>query len=118
MGWGDGMTVNVAEYGGLITLLQKIRELGYAGHKITITGDSQVIVRQVLGQYRCTVRHLELLRDTAQRLIWSDLDDQVDLVWVRREENKEADRLSQVAFHRAKANPDKRFGTTIERIEE
>lgn len=118
MGWGDGMTVNVAEYGGLITLLQKVRELGYAGHKITITGDSQVIVRQVLGQYRCTVRHLELLRDTAQRLIWSDLDDQVDLVWVRREENKEADRLSQVAFHRAKANPDTPFGTTIERIEE
>src|SRR6476660_2375893 len=49
-------TNNVAEYQALITGMQKARELG--AKRVQIRGDSELIVKQMLGEYR--VRHPDL----------------------------------------------------------
>src|ERR1043165_7915872 len=49
-------TNNVAEYRALITALQEAKRLG--ARKIRVCGDSELIVRQMRGQYR--VKHPEL----------------------------------------------------------
>src|SRR3954470_17539479 len=49
-------TNNVAEYQALITGLQKAQELG--AKKLLIRGDSELIIKQMKGEYR--VRHPEL----------------------------------------------------------
>src|SRR5881392_3906892 len=59
-------TNNVAEYRALITGLEKARELG--AKKIVIRGDSELIVRQMLGQYRVKNADLKDLYDEAQFL--------------------------------------------------
>src|SRR3954468_12873305 len=60
-------TNNVAEYEALITGLEKALELG--AKKLQIRGDSELIIKQMKGEYR--VRHPELkpLYEEAQKLI-------------------------------------------------
>src|SRR3954471_4660926 len=60
-------TNNTAEYQALIVGLQKAHELG--AKKLLIRGDSELIIKQMKGEYR--VRHPELkpLHEEAQSLI-------------------------------------------------
>src|SRR5438067_11185332 len=57
-------TNNVAEYRALITALQKAKELG--ARKILAPGDSELIVRQMNGEYRLKNRDLRDLYDEAK----------------------------------------------------
>src|SRR5688500_19945157 len=59
-------TNNVAEYKALITALQEAKKLG--AKRIIIRGDSELIVRQMLGQYRVKNADLRELYDEAQHL--------------------------------------------------
>ena len=87
-------TNNVAEYQGLISALRFASEQG--ARRVRIFSDSELVVRQVEGRYK--VKHasmvplhreaMGLLRRFAQ---WS-------VTHVRREENKEADRLANRAL--------------------
>src|SRR5688572_9225775 len=54
-------TNNVAEYKALITALQEAKKLG--AKKIVIRGDSELIIRQMLGQYRVKSPELRELYD-------------------------------------------------------
>src|SRR5437016_5897019 len=56
-------TNNVAEYRALIAGLEKAKELG--AKKILVRGDSELIVRQMLGQYRVKSPDLKDLYDEA-----------------------------------------------------
>jgi ribonuclease HI len=87
-------TNNVAEYNGLLAALRWAVDHG-ARH-LRIRSDSQLLVRQMLGEYK--VKHPGLKPLVAQaRMLIGELDT-VQFEHVRREENTEADRLSNVAM--------------------
>jgi len=79
---------NIAEYHGLIYLLQHLhdldRERGSKGAYL-IYGDSQLVIRQMHGQYRVRTAHLVPLHAEASRLS-SELD--VEFREVPREKNR------------------------------
>jgi probable phosphoglycerate mutase len=93
-------TNNVAEYHGLLKTLDLAIEQG-AEH-VEIRSDSELIVRQILGRYR--VRHPDLkpLYARARKMIETFASFRIG--HVRREQNREADRLVNAALDRAVAD--------------
>src|SRR5215217_9508594 len=59
-------TNNVAEYRALITALEKAKELG--ARRVKILGDSELIVKQMRGEYRVKNADLRVLYEEAQDL--------------------------------------------------
>jgi ribonuclease HI len=90
-------TNNVAEYNGLLAALRWA--IAHAEPDVHIRSDSELLVKQMRGEYK--VKHPGLQSLVAQaRLLIMELG-QVELEHVRREQNKEADRLSNVAMDAA-----------------
>jgi len=85
-------TNNVAEYYGLIAGLKKAIDLGISD--IEIIGDSQLIIYQLEGRFRCRAKHLKPLHAEAKRLL--NLMPNYTLRWVPRHENSRADERSRV----------------------
>src|ERR1044071_2735558 len=83
-------TNNVAEYEALLMGLKELRRLGK--RKIRVQSDSQLLVRQLNGQYRVKDEKLKHLFDRVTHLLREF--DQVRIVHVPRELNKLADRLA------------------------
>ena len=83
-------TNNVAEYEALLMGLEELRRLGKK--KIRVQSDSQLLVRQLNGQYRVKDEKLKHLFDRARNLLREF--DQIRVVHVPRESNKLADRLA------------------------
>ena len=82
-------TNNVAEYRALLLGIERAAALG--GRRLELVGDSELVVRQVKGEYKVKDGALrELHRQVLAAL--EDLD-QWSIRHVRREENAEADRL-------------------------
>jgi ribonuclease HI len=87
-------TNNVAEYSGLLAALQWAIEHGE--RDVHIRSDSELLVKQMRGEYK--VKHPGLQPLVARaRLLMMELGS-VTLEHVRREQNKEADRLSNLAM--------------------
>jgi len=89
---------NIAEYQGLILLLQDLRgrERGAPGkHAYLICGDSQLILRQMTGEYRVKEPHLAVLREEARALA-QELD--VRFRWVPRGSNRAGELLETERF--------------------
>lgn len=107
-GEGTGTTNNVAEYHALGHGLRFLVDAGYTG-SLTIKGDSKLVIYQVSGQWRCNKEHLNKLRQRCRDLISQIVIAGDDLVikWIPREENEQADFLSQRAYeeHTGKAYP-------------
>jgi ribonuclease HI len=82
-------TNNVAEYSGLLAALGwAVREKQLS---LKVLSDSELLVRQMLGQYKVKNPDLKLLYDRAQALVRKL--QQFAIEHVRRESNREADRL-------------------------
>ena len=82
-------TNNVAEYRALLLGLELARELG--ADEVEVVGDSELVVRQVKGEYRVKDAALRALHERVAAALagferWS-------IRHVRREQNAEADRL-------------------------
>lgn len=96
VGEGKGMTNNVAEYEGLMAAAQWLKDEGIS-EKIAIKGDSQLVIRQMKGEWKISSatskRYVPLIRKLLQGM-------DVSFSWVPREENEEADKLSRVAYQR------------------
>ena len=90
-------TNNVAEYSALIAGLERAAELGI--DEVEVVSDSELLVKQMLGEYRVKNEALKLLNDQAHRLA-SRLRS-VDYTAVRREHNELADRLVNEALDSA-----------------
>lgn len=88
------VTNNVAEYEGLLRGLEKSLELGAA--EISIKSDSQLLVRQLLGQYKVKAPHIIPLVQKAKGLL--SQFKKVEIVHIPREENKIADALCNQAL--------------------
>ena len=95
-------TNNVAEYHGLLEALKLARLRGAS--EVEILADSELVVRQIRGEYR--VRHADLKPLCAEARRTIDTFDRFRITHVRREQNKEADRLVNQALNRLEADPD------------
>ncbi len=90
-------TNNVAEYRGLLLGLEGVLELG--GRKLQIRSDSELLVRQLNGVYRVKDEKLKVLYRKALDLLGRL--EAYRIIHVRREHNKLADRLANVAIDEA-----------------
>lgn len=84
------MTNNAAEYMALIRALEY--GLIMKADRLTIRSDSQLLVRQMTGRYKVKSPNIRPLQNWAADLV--RVFDRVDFEEVRRENNKEADRLA------------------------
>jgi ribonuclease HI len=89
-------TNNVAEYRALITALEEAKKLG--AKKILIRGDSELIIKQMKGQYRVKHPDMKVLYDQAQTLIHQF--DQAKIEHNLRNKNELADSLANLAMDR------------------
>jgi ribonuclease HI len=87
-------TNNVAEYRGLIAALDWA--LRHGCRQLHVKSDSELIVRQMVGAYRVKNEGLLPLYHQAREL--ADRIGHVTFEHVRRELNKEADRLSNLGM--------------------
>ena len=90
-------TNNVAEYNGLLAALQWA--VDHEERRVNIRADSELLVKQMRGEYKVKNAGLHPLYVRA-RLLVMELDD-VKFEHVRREFNKEADRLSNLGMDEA-----------------
>jgi ribonuclease HI len=89
-------TNNVAEYTALITALRQAHELG--AKRVKVLGDSELIVKQMRGEYRVKNPDLRVLYDEAQDL-FRDFD-AATIDHNYREDNSLADKLANLAMDR------------------
>jgi ribonuclease HI len=92
-------TNNVAEYHALLEALKLAEQRG--ADEVDIQADSELIVRQIEGRYR--VRHPDLKPLFARAMQRIRRFESFRIRHVRREHNKDADRLVNVALNRAEA---------------
>jgi ribonuclease HI len=89
-------TNNVAEWRGLIFGLERASELG--ARQVTVRGDSQLVIRQMTGEYRVKQPHLKPLHEQATRL--ASGFQQVRYLHNTRDNNELADKLANLAMNR------------------
>ena len=93
-GFLGSATNNIAEYNGLLAALRYANEHGH--RSVRIKSDSELLVKQMLGQYRVKNPGLQTLYQQAQTL--ARALERVTYEHVRREQNKDADRLANQAM--------------------
>ncbi len=87
-------TNNVAEYEALVVALEEARRLG-AG-EVEVRSDSELLIHQMNGVYRVKSEQLKPLYEKAGSL--ASGFGKIKFVHVRREANREADRLANLAI--------------------
>ena len=90
-------TNNIAEYNGLLAALAWAVDHGH--RVVRIKADSELLVKQMRGEYKVKNAGLLPLVARARQLV-QQLD-RVSFEHVRREQNKDADRLSNVGMDEA-----------------
>jgi ribonuclease HI len=90
-------TNNVAEYQGVIAGLERARLLGV--RRLAVRLDSELVVKQLLGEYRVKNPGLKPLFTRASALCREF--DEIDIQHIRRQENKQADALANAALDAA-----------------
>ncbi|MGA8303422.1 MAG: ribonuclease HI [Thermoplasmata archaeon] len=101
--YSEHSTNNVAEYVAAIRALEWLRGQGYRGTVIA-SGDSQLVIRQMRGEYRVRTEHVKEYHRWLARLAGEFAT--VEWHWIPREQNTRADALSKVALDAAR--PDAR----------
>jgi probable phosphoglycerate mutase len=94
-------TNNHAEYAGLIAALEYAREHGHKA--LRVLSDSELLVRQMQGRYKVRSPELRALYDQVQALVRKL--DRFEIEHVRREKNREADRLANLAMDQGSGRP-------------
>lgn len=87
-------TNNVAEYSALVTAVR------YAAvsrcEELQVFADSELVVKQINGEYQVRNEGIRPLYESARR--WIALIPRFSITHVRREQNKEADKLANLAM--------------------
>ncbi|HTV00673.1 MAG TPA: ribonuclease HI family protein [Luteitalea sp.] len=94
-------TNNVAEYSGLIAALEWAVEHGHTHVRIRM--DSELVIKQMRGEYKVKHAGLQPLHAEASRLVGRV--GRVTFEHVRREQNKVADGLSNAAMDQSEGKP-------------
>ena len=95
-------TNNVAEYEGLLAALRWA--LAHGHRRVRVRSDSELLVKQMRGEYR--VKHPGLQPLHAQARLLAHRLDAVRFEHVRRAQNAHADRLANQAMDEAGPTPD------------
>ncbi len=94
-------TNNFAEYSALLAALEFAIAKGH--NSLRVVSDSELMVKQIKGQYRVNSPELRPLYEEARRRI-AQLD-HFQIQHVLREKNRHADRLANVAMDRGMGRP-------------
>ena len=89
-------TNNYAEYSGLLSALNYAIRHGFKA--LRVISDSELMVKQINGEYKVSSPTLKELHSRAMKLI--DQLDYFEIKHVLREKNREADRLANLAMDR------------------
>ena len=87
-------TNNQAEYRAIIAALEEATRLGVK--QVKINSDSQLVVRQINGEYRVKKAALKPLHQQVKKLL-SSLDS-FTITYIPRQQNQEADKLAHLAL--------------------
>ena len=87
-------TNNYAEYSALVTALRFA--VCTRQEELHVFADSELVVKQITGEYQVKNEGIRLLYDAAVR--WIALIPKFSISHVRREQNKEADKLANLAM--------------------
>jgi ribonuclease HI len=103
--FSEDSTNNVAEYTALIKALQWLLENNLGSAKVEIKSDSQLIVNQLTGDYK--VKSKRIISLYKQVILLKSKFQDIQIKWIPREKNREADRLTNKAYNKAlQQNPE------------
>jgi ribonuclease HI len=91
-------TNNVAEYQAVILGLEMAAAL--RPRRLTIRSDSELMVRQLAGEYKIRAPHLKPLYHQVRRLL--EPFESVEIEHISRQQNAEADKLARKAVEKAR----------------
>jgi len=94
--WSWQASNNVAEYQALIKALEWLLEHNYQDATVIVKGDSQLAIKQMQGTYAVNAPRIVSLHRAAKKL--ARCFKRIHFQWVPREDNEEADLLSQRAY--------------------
>jgi ribonuclease HI len=94
--YSAGATNNVAEYTGLVKALEWLLAQGLEKEPVVAKGDSELVVRQMRGEWKVKAPLLAPLHKRGREL--SMKFPSLKFEWVPREENREADALTNRAY--------------------
>ena len=98
-------TNNVAEYTALARALEWLVANNLVSEKVEIKGDSKLVVNQLAGIYK--VKGKRIIPLYKQVLLLKTKFSDIEIRWIPRGENKEADRLTNIAYNKAlQENPE------------
>jgi ribonuclease HI len=106
VGSGAGMTNNVAEYSALKHAMEWVSRNG-GDDEIVIKGDSQLVIHQMNGTWQIKSATSKKFVPEIHRLLEGR---KRSFVWIPREQNAEADQLSNVAYNQSGGGPSDRGG--------
>lgn len=93
---GESVTNNYAEYTALLKALKELVELGLTMEELIIKSDSRLLVKQMSGIWKVKkgayIERYKEVNELAKRFA------SIKFVWIPREENREADLLSRIAY--------------------
>ncbi len=96
--WTAEASNNVAEYSAIIRGLEWLKENDHLDSRISVLGDSKLIVNQLNGKFKVKALRLVELHHQAAKLMAEFK--KLKLGWVERSSNSEADLLSRIAYAR------------------
>jgi len=104
---------NIAEYAACIHGLRLLSDMGLTSEEVVVCSDSQLMVRQINGEYAVHSENIAGPYYQVQQL--ASLFHKIRFRWVPREQNTEADALSRQAYKAwIEENPElfrERYGT-------
>lgn len=97
--FSEESTNNVAEYTALAKALQWLLANNFNSQKVEIKSDSQLVVNQLTGDYKVKARRILPL--FKQVLFLKTKFQDIQIKWIPRDKNREADRLTNKAYNKA-----------------
>lgn len=97
--FSKGATNNVAEYTALVKALEWLVANKHGSKPVRVRGDSRLVISQMTGEFR--VRNKAIIPLFQKAAVLRNKFADITFEWVPREENREADRLSEEAYNNA-----------------
>ena len=97
--FSEESTNNVAEYTALAKALHWLLANNFNSEKVEIKSDSQLVVNQLTGDYKVKARRILPL--FKQVLFLKTKFQDIQIKWIPRDKNREADKLTNKAYNKA-----------------
>ena len=95
--YSEGATNNVAEYTAVVKAIEYLKSKGLHNEDITLYSDSKLVIEQLNGNYKVKSANISSMYKKIKTMFFGFSS--LKFVWVPREENKEADRLTKIGYN-------------------